>query len=489
MSSEKERENLIQKILKDNRLRQSLVKKSLEYFFPIYFHDYITYETAPFHKEMFKILEDEKKKLAVFCAFRGSGKSTIITTAFVLWSILGFHQKKFIVICGQTEQKARQYLMNIKEQLMHNELLKKDLGPFTEERNNLGNATAIIIKKLNVKIMISSVEQSIRGMRHNQHRPDLIIIDDIEDINSVKTKEGRNKAFDWFTGELVPAGSPNTRIVAVGNLLHEDSVLKRLQKKIDDEEMTHLKGIYREYPIVDEKGIPLWKGKYPTKESIEAERQKTMSDVSWYREYMLKIISTDEQVVRPEWIHTYKELPKSGLRGISIGVDLAISEKDSADYTAMISGYVYGYGENLRIYIQPNPINQKISFPVATETIINIIKAHKQKTYRVKVYVENIGYQEAFVQTLQIQKHDVEGVAVRTDKAHRLRLATPPMKEGKVLFPETGCEELVEQLTGFGKEKHDDLADAFSLLIIKIIGNNPKQGSAGCFGKTRPDAI
>lgn len=34
-------------------------------------------------------------------------------------------------------------------------------------------------------------------------------------------------------------------------------------------------------------------------------------------------------------------------------------------------------------------------------------------------------------------------------------------------FPET--EELIMQLTGFGIEKHDDLADAFSILMLMII--------------------
>src|SRR3989339_1567205 len=179
------------RILKDRRIRQEIVTKRLDFFFPVYFYRYLQYETAPFQEEIFSILSDEKIKLAVIVAFRGSAKSTIITTAYVLWSILGVQQRKFIVICGQTEQKSRQYLMNIKNELLHNDLLKKDLGPFTEERNSLGNATAFIIKKLNVKIMISSVEQSIRGIRHGEYRPDLIILDDIEDTNSVKTREGR----------------------------------------------------------------------------------------------------------------------------------------------------------------------------------------------------------------------------------------------------------------------------------------------------------
>ena len=236
-------DKLFEKILTDKTVRRSLVQKSFEHFFPIYFHRYMQYETADFQKEIFEILEDEAIKLAVIVAFRGSAKSTIITTAYVLWSILGVQERKFIVICGQTEQKARQYLLNIKNELLHNDLLKKDLGPFEEERNSLGNATALIIKKLNVKIMISSVEQSIRGMRHGEYRPDLIILDDIEDTNSVKTREGRDKVFNWLTSEIIPAGSKKTRIIAVGNLLHEDSVLKRLQMKIENGDMERMHGV------------------------------------------------------------------------------------------------------------------------------------------------------------------------------------------------------------------------------------------------------
>jgi len=483
-------EQLFDKLVTDKVTRKVLVRERLEYFFPIYFHRYMQYETADFQKEIFEILENVAIKLAVICAFRGSAKSTIITTAYVLWSILGVQQRKFIVICGQTEQKSRQYLLNIKNELLHNDLLKKDLGPFTEETNHLGNATAIIIKKLNMKIMISSVEQSIRGMRHGEHRPDLIILDDIEDTNSVKTREGRDKTFNWLTSEVVPAGDKRTRIIVVGNLLHEDSVLKRLQKKINNDEMTHLNGVYREYPIMDERGNPFWQGKYPTPDDIEAERQKTMSETAWYREYLLKIISTEEQVVRPEWIQFYNKVPYEGRHSIAIGIDLAVSEKDSADYTAMVVGHIYGYGKNMKIYIQPNPINERVPFPVQVELIKSLIATQKQFHWRVKTYVEDVAYQKALVQLLESQRLDVEGVPTgRSDKTARLRLTTSFIKEGRILFPEKGCDELLMQLTGFGKESHDDLADAFAMLVLKAIENNPRCGTAGVFNGPRPDAI
>lgn len=469
-----ESKQIFERVLKDQRFRQEVVRKSLEFFFPIYLHEYIKYETPPFHNEIFRILQNEKNKLAVITAFRGSAKSTIITTAYVLWSILGVQQKKFIVICSQTEMKARQHLNNIKDQLLHNELLKKDLGPFEEEKNNLGNATALIIKKMNVKIMICSIEQSIRGMRHNEHRPDLIILDDIEDLNSVKTKEGRNKTFDWLTGDIIPAGTRKTRIIAIGNLLHEDCVLKRLEKKIENGEMKIMNGIYREYPIIDTKGKPLWAGKYPTPESIEEEREKTMNDIAWHREYLLKIISSDEQIVKPEWIKLYDKFQTDGFRGIYIGVDLAIGEKETNDCTAMVIGYVFGIGKKMKIYILPKPFNARVPFPEQAEYLASLIAREKITHNRVKVYVEDVGYQRALVQYFDSNKYDIEAVPVgRMSKSLRLQLTTPLLKEGRVLFPEEGCEELIEQLLGFGKEKHDDLVDAFSLLVMKVIDNNP----------------
>ena len=481
---------LIKTMIKDRKVRTAITRKSHCYLFHSYLAHYVKYPIAPFHEEIFSILDDEKIKLAVVVAFRGSAKSTLITTSYVLWSILGVQQKKFIVICGQTDHKARQYLMNIKNELLNNELLKKDLGPFEEEKNSLGNATALIIKKLNVKIMISSVEQSIRGMRHGEHRPDLIILDDVEDINSVKTREGRNKTFNWLTGEVIPAGSENTRLIAVGNLLHEDSLLKRLQKKIESGEMKRLNGIYREYPIIDDQGNPLWLGKYPTQEHIDVEKEKTLTDIAWSREYLLKIISTDEQVVQPEWIQFYKELPYGGLRNISIGIDLAVSEKETADYTAMVTGYVYGYGKNLRIYIQPNPINEHLAFPVQVEYVKSLVAIQKQKHFRVKLYVEDVGYQKALVQVLESRQYDVEGVPTgRSDKTTRLRLTTPFIKNGNILFPEKGCEELIEQIIGFGKESHDDLVDAFTILVLKVIENSPTGSRGIIFNGYRPDRL
>lgn len=464
-------EKVVDRLLTDKQYRQNVVRKSLEYFFPVYFHKYMKYDTAPFQKDIFQILEDEKNKLAVIVAFRGSAKSTIVTTAHVIWSVLGAPQKKFIVILGQTEQKARQNLMNIKLELEHNELLRKDLGPFDEERNQWG-ATAIIIRKLNAKIMISSVEQSIRGMRHGEYRPDLLVLDDVEDTASVKTQEGRDKTFNWLTSEVIPAGDKNTRVIAVGNLLHEDSLLKRLQRKIESGEMD---GIYREYPIMDEDGVSLWPGKYPTPESIEEERKKVASAIAWAREFLLTIISTDEQIIKPEWIQFYDDMPpESQAKYTAIGVDPAISKSDYADYTAMVSARVYGRKDTLKIFILPNIVNKRLTF---LETIEEA-KLLSRSLDRAKLYVEDVAYQHAIIEQLEKEGFPVKAVKVGgQDKYARLSAISHLVQGGKVFFPREAAKALITQLTGFGTEKHDDMVDAFSMLLLQVIDKDKDSGA------------
>lgn len=73
------------------------------------------------------------------------------------------------------------------------------------------------------------------------------------------------------------------------------------------------------------------------------------------------------------------------------------------------------------------------------------------------------------IETLHPEGLNVKGVKITTDKRSRLSMTAHWIKEGKILFPTEGAEQLIQQLTGFGTEKHDDLADAFSILIAYMI--------------------
>lgn len=55
------------------------------------------------------------------------------------------------------------------------------------------------------------------------------------------------------------------------------------------------------------------------------------------------------------------------------------------------------------------------------------------------------------------------------DKRSRLQVVAPYIKNGTVLLPRSGCEQLLAQLFGFGVEAHDDLVDALVYLILGLV--------------------
>jgi len=240
--------DLIEQMIKDRKVRVAITKQSHNLFFHFYFAHYVKYKTAEFQNEIFEITENESKGNAFIVAFRGCGKSTIVTTSYPIWSILGQQQKKFVLILCQTQSQAKQHMMNLRRELENNIVLKKDLGPFKEESDEWGSSS-LVFSLMNARVTVASTEQSIRGLRHNQHRPDLIICDDIENIASTKTREGRNKTYEWLTGEVIPTGDRNTRLIIVGNLLHEDSLLMRIKEDIQNNKID---GIFKEYPLIQD---------------------------------------------------------------------------------------------------------------------------------------------------------------------------------------------------------------------------------------------
>ena len=455
------------KIIKDHALRKALTKESHFWFFHVYFPHYVKSATAPFQKEMFSLTEDESIKKLVIVSFRGSGKSTIVNMSYPIWAIMGKPQRKFILLLGRTQQQARQHLKNLKIELEGNKLLRADLGPFEEEEDEW-NSYSLVIPKYNARITAASSEQSVRGIRHGQHRPEVIICDDIEDLASVKTLESRDKTHQWLTSEVIPAGSQDTRVIVIGNLLHEDSLIMRLKNAIENDEA---EGVFREYPLLTEDGKCLWPGKYADAEAIEKERRRVGNNIAWQREYLLQIVTDRDRVIYPEWIMHYDEVPPlhmKSYRGAYIGIDLAISTKAHADYTAMVCCYVFKSGKDCKIYIRPNPINERMSHMHTLATAKELSETIDMNS-KARLFVEEVGYQGSVTEQLKHAGYPTEGVKIMGhDKRSRLATISHLVEQGTVLFPRKGADRLIKQLTGFGMERHDDLADAFSILISQV---------------------
>ena len=64
-----------------------------------------------------------------------------------------------------------------------------------------------------VRILSRSRGQKIRGVKHRQYRPSLIIADDVEDLDWVRTQENRDKSDRWYHGNVLPSLEEHGRAV------------------------------------------------------------------------------------------------------------------------------------------------------------------------------------------------------------------------------------------------------------------------------------
>ncbi|MBU6500355.1 MAG: phage terminase large subunit [Patescibacteria group bacterium] len=453
-------------IRKSRLLRRKLGQWSHPLFFNIYLADYLKDPMGQFHKEMFALTEANASDLCIVAGFRNSGKSAIFNTSLSLWSILS-GRAHFITIISETLHQSKQHFSNIRMALA-SPLLRNDFGPIDmdgDERTALG----MTFKKFDARIVALSSEQAVRGLRYRHYRPDLIICDDLENLQNTRVKESRDQTYEFFNSEIIPLGTPETKVYVLGNFLNEYSLLGRLKEQIVKGDR---RGVFRRFPLVDDEGVCQWPEKFPTAESLDAFKKKIGDEATWEREYGLRIIANEDRLVFPDWFQRWSELPAKEILKVVIACDPAISTKSSADYTGIAVGLFAGHGDAFRAYIIET-VNRRMN----SEDVVNALKALYEKYAAlygaVELRIEKVQYQQMLIERLAAMGLPVIGVPATTDKRARLSTVAGLIRIGRILFPQKPrTETLEQQLVGFGVERYDDQVDAFTILAHATIGQD-----------------
>ena len=451
-----------EELIGNRELRLAAAKASKLAFALIYFPHYFTLPAADFHPELFALLQKRDGPPLALAGFRGSAKSTIAGMVDVLYEAL-INKSPFIIPVNDTTMIVKVSIHNLRDELENNELLRSDFGDMINDNRKGSSFTETNVLLSNgVRIMGRSRGQKIRGLRHKQYRPSYVSVDDTEEKGKIGKKEYRDKTENWLLGDVIPAMEESKgRLVVLGNMLHTDGLMARLKNNPVFE--------YHEFALF--KGEECWenctwKGKYPTPESIERQKAK-VGYVAWMREYLLKVVPPEGQEVPPDWIQYYDHLPKISAGKSGVGVDLAISKNEKADFTTMVSGVLSIDNGMPKIFVLPSPVNAHLSMLETMEQMKSIhlgLRLYAHPTF----YIEAVAYQKAAVEEAQRRMLAVKAIMPGGDKRARLRTAGTFIQNGTVVFPRRGCEDLIAQLLGFGIEDHDDLVDALVYLILGL---------------------
>jgi len=216
--------------------RRAIGAVSFVAFCKIYLGSHFKLPPSRMHAEIsayLQTLKEARGQRLALAAPRGHAKSTLLSLAFVLWCALYGHEP-MIVIASATGDQAKQILKNIKDELLQNPTLQQDFpeicGPLGTSKGAKPFRGDQVVLPNRVAIWARGQDQGVRGIRHRQFRPTLIVVDDLEEQRSTTTPEARAKLRAWFDRTLQQLGNPQTNIIVVGTILHHDSLLAGLTR-------------------------------------------------------------------------------------------------------------------------------------------------------------------------------------------------------------------------------------------------------------------
>lgn len=195
----------------------------------------------------------------------------------------------------------------------------------------------------------------------------------------------------------------------------------------------------------------------PYIDHAEIEKARLSStELVFQREFLAYFISSTGARIRKPWIKYITNVPEK--IDISIGVDLAISQKTTADYTAIC---VLGRDKiNQDLYIL-DMHRGRYTFYEQKQKIIEYANKWIEYDPLLKIGIEDVQYQKAIVQELsRITKFPIFGIHPITDKVGRFASIEAKYQHGQIFHIQGLPLEFESELLSFPLGDHDDMVDS-----------------------------
>ena len=495
----------------EDGLRRKLGAIDMEFFGRAYFPHYFSRPSPEFHRELDAIWQQgvlkgrypltpaDTKAISrlpgvrrAVAAPRGHAKSTNLTFKGTMHSTL-YGYKHYPIIISDSSEQAEGFLDNIRVEFEENTAILEDFGSLAGSvwRSN------VLVTKTNIKIEAIGSGKKIRGRKHRNWRPDLIILDDVENDENVRTPEQRKKLKDWFDKAVSKSGDDYTDIVYIGTLLHYDSLLAKtltnpayrsikykavIQFSQADDLWQQWESIFTDLSNDDRESEALAFFQAHKEAMLEGTQVLWEEKLSYYDLMVMRVsegeasfnseeqnepINPDDCLFMEEWFDYYNEAevnfgdPAFDFFGF---IDPSLGKTKRSDFSAIVtlakhkgSGYMYVVDAD----IERRHPDRIIADVLAKERWLRASFGH--------------GYRKLGAETNQFQwflKEElakasakaglylpIEEVQQTSDKVMRIQTLQPDVKNKYIKFNRRH-KRLLEQLTQFPMGAHDDGPDA-----------------------------
>lgn len=159
---------------------------------------------------------------------RGIGKSSVSSFVDVVHRVV-YDTEAFVVIMAAVQDLAVELVTDIMETLQETESPLRDLYGRAVVLGGKSDFTVSIAGRPSIRILARSFGQTIRGVKHRGIRPTLIIVDDGERSDRVRSAIQRGQSWKFLNDDVLKAGlkpgTGGTETKIRGTVLHVDSML------------------------------------------------------------------------------------------------------------------------------------------------------------------------------------------------------------------------------------------------------------------------
>lgn len=443
-------------------------------------------KSAGFHRELADIALDFSLDKVSIMAPRGHAKSSIMAGLLPLHHLMFHDGPKFIVLVSKTEGHAVKLLQTIKDVLDHSQTFRALFGYWGQHSARSWKRTEVELKDGSF-ILCRGANQQMRGLKHINQRPTLVIYDDPEDENNTKTDEARATNFNGLTKGIVPGKDRKSgRVFVIGTPIHSRGMVNVLEEMPNWHSVKYKALIEKEGVDADtperERYTALWPEIWSVDQLLrEREALEAIGKGSaFYSEYQCEIVGDEEALFREEDIRYWKGTVEWDARrnpyliinqlgeavydepihvpvNIFMGVDLASSTSKLADRSVI---FVIALDEEGRVFCVDYWLGRKKPMQVA-ERIVAMYRKYRPS----KTNIETVAYQEMMRDYLRTHISEyIPGLErknnPRKGKTERIEGLQPEFAKG-IVYVAPHMSEFVSELLLFPRGKHDDTVDAY----------------------------
>lgn len=439
------------------------------------------------HDDVAKFLRKPARKKALLLP-RGHLKSSIVTIGYSVQEIIKNPNTR-ILIANQIWDMSRAFLRSIKG-ILENSQLKYLHGNFVSTKWNedliiVNQRTASHLKEPTV--LTTGVEAEQTGGHF-----DLIILDDLTGLQNCQTPEQREKT-KRFRRSMINLLEPGGKLLEIGTRWHLDDTFSDIIEKEAEYYDIMVRRVIENGKIIfplhfSKRFDPIRKDwtPVPTENCMDyiQHLKKSMPLDEFKAQYENDPISSENAVFKPESLKYFEKRPE-GLY-VGMGVDLAISQKTEADWTAIA---VVGMDKDWNLYVLDT-----LRGHWSPTDIVNNIFQMQERWKPQAVSMEVNGFQRtlkfAVEEEMRRRKRyfGIEEFKAGPDKTkeNRIKALEPFYRRGGVFHHVTmKGKEMETELLTFPKGRHDDIIDAMSqtltLLSPGMNGMRPDEVRPGTY--------